>query len=118
MAIIVSYVQKNGKPGKATFPDCNREQAEKYAKSVRGTLSESNLQVAPARFLACPLATDGLQRQATSAYYRAHGRDRPMSARPLSAEQRAERMAEHFAEARVSGQAMEDAWSDWDATVG
>lgn len=116
MAIIVSYTAKNGTPGKAAFPDRNREQAEKYAKSVKGTLSESDLQVAPVQVQACPPATEGLQRQATGAYYRALKEVERTGHCPPSAEQRAERMAEHFSEARLSGQATEDAWADWDAS--
>lgn len=63
----------------------------------------------------CPAGTAELQREASRRYYPTASERRGVVRESLEdTEHRAECMAEHFAEARASGQTQEDAWADWD----
>ena len=110
-------MQKNGQAGKATFP--TRQLAESYARSVKAPrLEDLDLQIPDVQVQACPVATTGMQSQATGVYYRSvkePKRGMVVETRE-DPETRHERMAEHFAEARVLGISQEAAWSDWDAS--
>lgn len=118
MATTVHFIQKNGTPAKATFP--TRVLAESYARNVKGARFEDvAVQVAPVQVKACPVADASLQRAASSAYYSSvkepkRGTVVEPTEQGMCAEQRAERMAEHFMEARLMSTSSEDAWSDWD----
>lgn len=117
----VSFVAKNGVIESRTFG--TRQMAEGYARCVKKPTIEEVVGEAPTPTVTvCPTATEDMQRQAAKEYYmQTKGGEKyvPRAQREaMASENRAERMAEHFADARAAGQAMEDAWSDWDYIQG
>ena len=117
MATIVHFTQKNGQKSSATFP--TRALAESYARGVKSpTLTDTDAAVAQVQVQVCKVADFDTQRQATKAYYKSVKEPTggiPVVHAPMCAEQRAERKAEHFMEARITGQSMSDAQNDWDS---
>jgi hypothetical protein len=113
----VHYTAKNGQAAKATFP--TEALASAYSKTVKSArIVPSNMAVQAVNVTACPEGTVQAQQAATKAYY-AEWRKKPGQSVEAedwrnSAENRAERQAEHFMAARFAGQSMEDAWADWD----
>lgn len=117
MASTVRYTDKSGETASATFP--TRALAESYARTVKAARIEDDaLDAAPMNVRRCPEGTAEAQHEASRAY---HAMWRSCSPTLMDktfekelAEHEAEQMAEHFGAARCAGQAMEDAWADWD----
>lgn len=118
MATTVFYTDKSGKAVQATFP--SRALAEGYARTVKGARLVDSAASAPVvEVQKCPVATAEVQKAATNAYYRAvKAPPKPVREEREYDESYAERRMEHFADARAAGQAMEDAFSDWDYIQG
>lgn len=108
MAFKVSYIDKSGKPDSRTFGTLAN--AQFYSRIVkRATIAEVDVSAPIVEVVKVADGTVEAQRAATKAYYA------PTAPRAtLSAEQRAERKSEFFAESRAAGMSMEDAFSDWD----
>lgn len=115
MATTVYYTGKDGKASKVTFP--SRALAESYAKTVRSPrLEDSDAAVPEVTPTVCPVATAEVQRAATNAYYRSvkEPKDGRVVEKAPDWRDMGELKAEHFIGARLAGQSMEDAYSDWD----
>ncbi len=119
MAFRVTYTEKNGSAGSATFP--SRAVAEVYARSRKNArIEETDVACSPVTVKACPVADFDMQREATRAF---HTPDAglyvpPAVARARSEEQYAEQRAEHFADCRAAGVDMQTACEDWDFIQG
>ena len=137
MACTVHYIAKDGSSAQATFP--TRGLAESYARTLRKVIRIEDVAVdaAPVAIVACAEGTEDDVKQANRNYRLswkdssriAAGQTRRIetsvprasskrATRDDSAENRAERMAEHFGAAACSGQSTEDAWDDWDYSEG
>jgi len=119
MATKVTYTDRSGKKCSLTLG--SREAAEKYAKTVKGAVLEDVATVAPnVTATVCPAGTAEAQKAATNAYYAPikAARHGVVVSEGLSAEQRAELEMEHFSQARLAGQSMEDAIADWNYSQG
>jgi hypothetical protein len=117
MAFRVTFTQKNGTPGKATFP--SEALANSYARTVKAAKVEPvEAEVAPVVVKACPVGTVDAQKAASRDFYLTTKRGdlyvpAPVRAAQVS-ESEGETMMEHFNECRVMGVSSEDAWTDWD----
>ena len=114
----VTFTNKAGKVESITLPTLAF--AEGHVKRVGGkNATFVDLGVASHTVVVTKVATADAEtvRQAAKAYYKSvnHGVYMPtFPATVDTAEQDAERMAEHFADCRAAGMAMEDAFADWD----
>lgn len=110
MATKVHFITKAGKAESLTFP--NRTLAEGYARTLKGKTRLEDLgEDQPVEIQRCPEGTAQLQKRATRVF---HDPKEAFFEQKERAEHRAERMAEHFFEAQIAGQAPEDTWADWD----
>ena len=133
MSALVSFLDKSGKPCRATFP--SRTLADAYAKGLRlgahAKVWDLNVTIAPVAIVACPEGTADMVKDASRTYAEswkdsstiAAGQTRTdtrasRESRDNAEENRAERMAEHFGAAAAAGQCQEDAWKDWDYSEG
>lgn len=110
MAFRVTFTQKNGSTGSATFP--TETLAKSYCRSVKNGKVQEVDGVVSASVTKCPPGTLESQREATKQYYREIFHPETKSIE--SAEMEAERKNEHFFESAIVGMTMVDAQSDWD----
>jgi hypothetical protein len=115
MGYKVTYTDKSGNKQQITFG--SETLANNYSRTVKNATVETTATEAP--IVAVSRVSEGsleAQKAATKRYYLGDRASLPgaSSGEYEASEQDAEAMAEHFADARASGQCMEDAHTDWD----
>lgn len=117
MATKVQFTAKDGSTQTLIFG--KRSVAEAYAKTVKdAVLVDSDASAPEVEVKACPAGTPEAQKASTNNYFRdVNAAKRGYVVEPATAddaEAEFERMSEHFGAARLAGQPMAEAFSDWD----